>query len=46
MASKNFIVSSLIFISVTHLEFIFVYGVKECSDFILLHEAVKFSQHH
>ena len=23
-----------------------MYGVKECSNFILLHVAVKFSQHH
>ena len=29
-----------------HFEFIFVYGVKKCSDFILLHVAVQFSQHH
>ena len=28
------------------LEFIFVYGVRECSHFILLHVAVQFSQHH
>ena len=25
---------------------IFVYGVRECSNFILLHVAVQFSQHH
>ena len=29
-----------------HLEFIFVYGVREWSSFILLHVAVQFSQHH
>ena len=29
-----------------HFEFIFVYGVKKCSNFILLHIAVQFSQHH
>ena len=29
-----------------HLEFIFVYGVREWSSFILLHIAVQFSQHH
>ena len=46
MASKNFIVSSLLFISLPHLEFIFMYDVEECSDIILLHEAVKLSQHH
>ena len=30
----------------THFEFIFVYGVRECSNFILLHVDVQFSQHH
>ena len=29
-----------------HFEFIFVYGVRKCSNFILLHIAVQFSQHH
>ena len=29
-----------------HSEFIFVYGVRECSHFILLLVAVQFSQHH
>ena len=28
-----------------HFEFIFVYGVRECSNFILLHVPVQFSQH-
>ena len=28
------------------MEFIFVYGFRECSNFILLHVAVQFSQHH
>ena len=27
-----------------HLEFVFVYDVRKCSDFILLHTAVQFSQ--
>ena len=45
-SSKNFIVSSLIFKSLIHFEFIFVYGVMRCSSFILLHLAVQFSQHH
>ena len=45
-SSKSFIVSGLTFRSVIHFEFIFVYGVKKCSDFILLHVAVQFSQHH
>ena len=43
---KNFIVSSLKFRSLIHFEFIFVYGVRKCSHFILLHVAVQFSQHH
>ena len=29
-----------------HFEFTFVYGVRKCSNFILLHVAVQFSQHH
>ena len=45
-SSKNFIVSGLTFRSLLYLEFIFVYGVRECSNFILLHVAVRFSQHH
>uniref|UniRef100_A0A8C6F1V2 Uncharacterized protein n=1 Tax=Monodon monoceros TaxID=40151 RepID=A0A8C6F1V2_MONMO len=44
-SSKSFIVSGL-FKSLIHLEFIFVYGVRECSNFTLLHVAVQFSQHH
>ena len=28
-----------------HFGFIFVYGVRKCSGFILLHVAVQFSQH-
>ena len=45
-SSKSFIVSSLTFRSLIHFEFIFVYGVRERSNFILLHVAVQFSQHH
>ena len=45
-SSKSFIVSGLTFKSLIHLEFIFVYGVRECSYFILLYVAVQFSQHH
>ena len=36
-SSKNFIVSGFTFRSLTHFEFIFVYRVRECSSFILLH---------
>ena len=38
--------SGLTFRSLIHFEFIFVYGVRECSNFIILHVAVQFSQHH
>ena len=36
-SSKSVIVSSLTFRSLIHFEHIFVYGVKECSNFISLH---------
>ena len=45
-SSKSFIVSGLTFMSLIHFQFIFVYGVRECSNFILLHVPVQFSQHH
>ena len=35
-----------LFRSLIHSEFIFVYGVRECSNFILLHVGVQFSEHH
>ena len=35
---KSFIVSGLTFRSFIYFEFIFVYGVRKCSNFILLHE--------
>ena len=41
-SSKSFTVSGLAFRSFIHFEIIFVYGVRECSHFILLHEAVRF----
>ena len=44
-SSKTFIVSGLTFRSLIYFEFTFVYGVRECSNFILLHVAVQFSQH-
>ena len=43
--SKSIIVSDLTFRSLIHFEFIFVYSVRECSNFILLHVAAQFSQH-
>uniref|UniRef100_A0A8D0U9K1 Uncharacterized protein n=1 Tax=Sus scrofa TaxID=9823 RepID=A0A8D0U9K1_PIG len=45
-SSKSFRVSGLISRSLIHLEFIFVYGIRECSHCILFHVAVQFSQHH
>ena len=45
-SSRNFIVSSLLFRSLIHFEFIFVYGVRKCSSFILLQVVDQFSQHH
>ena len=45
-SSKNFIASVLTFMSSIHFEFIFVYGVRRSSNFIPLHVAVQFSQHH
>ena len=41
-SSKSFIVSCLTFRTLNY----FVYGVKKCSNFILLHVVVQFSQHH
>ena len=45
-SSRNFIVSGLTFRSLTHFEFIFVYGVRKCSSYILLQVVDQFSQHH
>ena len=45
-SSKSFTASGLTFRSLIHFEFIFVCGVRKCSNFILLHVAVQFSQHH
>ena len=46
LSSKSFLVPGLTFRSLIHFEFIFVYSVRNCSNFILLHVAVQFSQHH
>ena len=45
-SSKSFIVSSLRFRSLIHSEFVHVYGVIRCFNFIFLHVAVQFSQNH
>ena len=45
-SSKSLIVSGPTFRSLIHFEFIFVYGVRKCSSFILLQVVDQFSQHH
>ena len=45
-SSRSFIVSGLTFRSPIHFEFIFVYGVRKCSSFILLQVVDQLSQHH
>jgi len=45
-SSRSFIHSGLTFIPLIHFEFIFVYGVRKCSSFILLQVVDQFSQHH
>ena len=45
-SSQSFIVSGPTVRSLIYFEFIFVYGVRKCSNFILLHVAVQYSQHH
>jgi len=45
-SSRSFVVSGLIFTSLIHFGFIFVHGDWECSNFIILHVAVQFSEHH
>ena len=44
-SSRSFVVSGLTFRSLIHFEFIFVYGVRKCSSFILLQVVDQFSQH-
>ena len=45
-SSKSFIVSGLTFRFLIHFEFIFVYGVRKCSSFILLQVVDQFSKYH
>ena len=45
-SSGSFIVSGLTFRSLIHFEFIFVYGLRKCSSFILLQVVDQFSQQH
>ena len=44
--SKSFIVYSLIHRSLIQFELIFVYDIRDYSNFFLLHIVVQFSQHH
>ena len=46
VCSRSFIVSSLTFRPLIHFDFIFVYGIRKCSNFILLHRAVQFFLYH
>ena len=46
LSSRCFTVSGLMFRSLIHFEFIFVYGVRKCFCFILLQVVDQFSQHH
>ena len=41
-SSRSFIVVSLKFRSLIHFEFVFVYAIRECPNFILLHIALQF----
>ena len=45
-SSRSFIISIVTFRSLVHFEFIFVYGVRKCSNFSLSLMAVQFPQHH
>ena len=45
-SSRSFIFSGFMFRSLIHFEFIFVYGVRKCSSFILLQVVDQFPQHH
>ena len=44
-SSVSFILLSLTFKSLNYFEFTFVCGIRECSNFTMLHVAVQFSQH-
>ena len=43
LSSRNFIASGPTFRYLIHFEFIFVCGIKDCSNFTLLHVTVQFS---
>ena len=43
-SSRSLMVSCLTFKSLSHLEFIFMHGVRVCSSFVDLHAAVQVSE--
>jgi len=45
-SSRSFMVSGLILKSLSHFEFIFVYGMRVCSNFTDLQATVQLCQHH
>ena len=45
-SSKSFIGPVLIFKSLVHFEFVSVYDVRECSNFLIIPVAVEFFYHH
>ena len=45
-SSRSFMLSCLMFMSLSHFEFIFVHGVRVCSSFIDLYATVQVSQQH
>ena len=45
-SSKSYTVSGLTVRSLNHFDFIFVYSVRKCSNFILLPVPIQFSQRH
>ena len=45
-SSRNLMMSWLIYRSLNHFEFVLVYSMKECPNFIGLHEAVQLSHYH
>ena len=46
VSSRNCLASCFTLKSLSHFEFIFVYGVRVCFTFVDIHVAVLLSQHH
>ena len=45
-SSRNFMMSCLICRSLNHFEFVLVYSMKECPNFVDLYETIQLSQYH